>query len=84
MIITISHLGYIKRTPLSEFRAQNRGGVGAKGSDTRDSDFIEHIYPATNHNDMLFFTEKGQVYRMKYTKFLSMARTQKDVPYRIF
>ncbi len=65
MIITISHLGYIKRTPLSEFRAQNRGGVGAKGSDTRDSDFIEHIYPATNHNDMLFFTEKGQVYRMK-------------------
>ena len=65
MIITISHLGYIKRTPLSEFRAQHRGGVGAKGSDTRDSDFIEHIYPATNHNDMLFFTEKGQVYRMK-------------------
>lgn len=65
MIITISHLGYIKRTPLSEFRAQHRGGVGAKGSDTRDSDFIEHIYPATNHNDMLFFTEKGLVYRMK-------------------
>ncbi len=65
MIITISHLGYIKRTPLSEFRAQNRGGVGAKGSDTRDSDFIEHIYPATNHSYMLFFTQKGQYYRMK-------------------
>ncbi|MBQ2440263.1 MAG: DNA topoisomerase 4 subunit A, partial [Muribaculaceae bacterium] len=56
MIITISHLGYIKRTPLSEVRAQNRGGVGAKGSDTRDTDFIEHIYPASNHNYMLFFT----------------------------
>ena len=55
MVITISHLGYIKRTPLSEFRAQNRGGVGSKGSETRDEDFIEHIYPATMHNTMLFF-----------------------------
>ena len=61
MIITISHPGYIKRTPLSDFRAQHRGGVGAKGSDTRDSDFIEHIYPASNHNYMLFFTRKGVV-----------------------
>lgn len=65
MIITISHLGYIKRTPLSEFRAQHRGGIGAKGSDTRDSDFIEHIYPASNHNYMLFFTQKGRCYWLK-------------------
>lgn len=65
MVITISHLGYIKRTPLSEFRAQHRGGVGAKGSDTRDSDFIEYIYPATNHNYMLFFTMKGRCYWLK-------------------
>ena len=57
MIITISHLGYIKRTPLTEFRTQNRGGVGAKGSDTRDEDFIEYIYPASMHNYMLFFTQ---------------------------
>ena len=61
MIITISHMGYIKRTPLSEFRAQNRGGVGSKGTDTRDADFIEHIYPAT----MLFFTQKGKCYWLK-------------------
>ena len=65
MIITISHLGYIKRTALSEFRAQNRGGVGAKGSDTRDEDFIEHIYPASMHNYMLFFTQKGRCYWLK-------------------
>lgn len=65
MIITISHLGYIKRTPLTEFRAQNRGGVGAKGSDTRDEDFIEHIYLASMHNYMLFFTQKGRCYWLK-------------------
>ena len=65
MIITISHLGYIKRTPLTEFRTQNRGGVGAKGSDTRDEDFIEYIYPASMHNYMLFFTEKGRCYWLK-------------------
>ena len=59
MIITISHLGYIKRTPLSEFRAQNRGGVGAKGSETREEDFIEYIYPASMHNYMLFFTHSA-------------------------
>ena len=58
MIITISHMGYIKRTPLSEFRAQNRGGVGSKGTETRDADFVEHIYPATMHNTMMFFTER--------------------------
>ena len=65
MIITISHMGYIKRTPLSEFRAQNRGGVGSRGTDTRDEDFIEHIYPATMHNTMMFFTQKGRCYWLK-------------------
>ncbi|MCL1617534.1 DNA gyrase subunit A [Bacteroides sp. ET71] len=65
MIITISHLGYIKRTPLSEFHAQNRGGVGSKGTDTRDEDFVEHIYPATMHNTMMFFTQKGKCYWLK-------------------
>lgn len=65
MILTISHLGYIKRTPLSEFHSQNRGGVGSKGSNTRDEDFIEDIYPATMHNTMLFFTQKGRCYWLK-------------------
>ena len=65
MIITISHLGYIKRTALSEFRAQGRGGVGSKGSDSRDEDFIEYIYPASMHNTMLFFTSKGMCYWLK-------------------
>ncbi len=65
MIITISHLGYIKRTPLTEFRTQTRGGVGAKGSVTRDEDFVEYMYTATMHNTMLFFTEKGKCYWMK-------------------
>lgn len=77
MIITISHLGYIKRTPLSEFRAQNRGGVGAKGSDTRDSDFIEHIYPASNHNYMLFFTQKGRCYWLKVYEIPECAKNSK-------
>ena len=65
MIITISHMGYIKRTPLSEFRAQNRGGVGAKGSETRDADFVEYIYPASMHATMMFFTAKGKCYWLK-------------------
>lgn len=77
MIITISHLGYIKRTPLSEFRAQNRGGVGAKGSDTRDTDFIEHIYPASMHNTMLFFTDRGLVYKMKVYELPEGAKNSK-------
>ncbi len=77
MIITISHLGYIKRTPLSEFRAQNRGGVGAKGSDTRDEDFIEHIYPASMHNTMLFFTDRGLVYKMKVYELPEGAKNSK-------
>ncbi|MGL5635673.1 MAG: DNA gyrase subunit A, partial [Bacteroidales bacterium] len=65
MVITISHMGYIKRTPLTEFRAQNRGGVGSKGGSTRDEDFIEYIYPASMHNTMLFFTQKGRCYWLK-------------------
>lgn len=65
MIITISHFGYIKRTPLTEYRTQNRGGVGAKGSDTRSEDFIEYVYEATNHNYMLFFTEQGRCYWLR-------------------
>ena len=65
MVITISHMGYIKRTPLTEFRRQNRGGTGAKGGSTRDEDFIEHLYIATMHNTMLFFTSKGKCYWLK-------------------
>ena len=65
MIITISHLGYIKRTALTEFRAQNRGGVGSKGGNSREEDFIEYIYPASMHNTMLFFTQKGKCFWLK-------------------
>ncbi len=64
-VVTISHLGYIKRTPLSEFRTQARGGVGSKGGSAREADFIEHIYPATGHNTMMFFTQKGRCFWMK-------------------
>ena len=77
MVITISHLGYIKRTPLSEFRAQNRGGVGSKGSEIRDEDFIEHIYPATMHNTMLFFTQKGKCYWLKVYEIPEGNKTSK-------
>ncbi len=77
MVITISHLGYIKRTPLSDFRAQNRGGVGSKGSETRDEDFIEHIYPATMHNTMLFFTQKGKCYWLKVYEIPEGNKTSK-------
>ena len=77
MIITISHMGYIKRTPLSEFRAQGRGGVGAKGSDTRDQDFIEHVYTASMHSTMLFFTQKGLVYSMKVYELPEGAKNSK-------
>jgi len=77
MVITISHLGYIKRTPLSEFRAQNRGGVGAKGTETRDEDFVEYIYPATMHNTMLFFTQKGKCYWLKVYEIPEGAKNTK-------
>ena len=77
MVITISHMGYIKRTPLSEFRAQNRGGVGSKGSETRNEDFIEHIYPATMHNTLLFFTQKGKCYWLKVYEIPEGNKTSK-------
>ncbi|HJC26419.1 MAG TPA: DNA gyrase subunit A [Candidatus Alistipes stercoravium] len=77
MVITISHMGYIKRTPLAEYRTQNRGGVGAKGSATRDEDFIEHIYVASMHNTMLFFTEKGRCYWLKVYEIPEGTRSSK-------
>ena len=77
VVITISHLGYIKRTPLTEFRTQARGGVGKKGGSTRDEDFIEHIYVANMHSTMLFFTEKGMCYRLKVYELPEGVRASK-------
>lgn len=77
MVITISHLGYIKRTPLTEFRTQGRGGVGAKGSTTRDEDFLEHIIIASMHNTLLLFTEKGKCFWMKVYQIPEGSRTSK-------
>ncbi|MEG2573929.1 MAG: DNA gyrase C-terminal beta-propeller domain-containing protein, partial [Bacteroides sp.] len=77
MIITISHMGYIKRTPLTEFRSQNRGGVGSKGSETRDADFVEYIYPATMHNTIMFFTQKGKCYWLKVYEIPEGAKNTK-------
>lgn len=77
MVITISHMGYIKRTPLAEFRAQARGGVGSKGGSTRDEDFIEAIYPATMHNTMLFFTQKGRCFWLKVYELPEGNKTSK-------
>lgn len=77
VIITISHLGYIKRTALSEYRAQNRGGVGSRGSVTRDEDFIEHVYTASMHCSMLFFTDKGLVYKLKVYELPEGTKTSK-------
>lgn len=77
MVITISHMGYIKRTPLTEFRRQNRGGTGAKGGSTREEDFIEHLYIATMHNTMLFFTSKGKCYWQKVYGIPEGSRTSK-------
>lgn len=77
VVITISHMGYIKRTPLTEFRTQNRGGVGMKGSATRDEDFIEHIYVANMHSTMLFFTRKGLCYRLKVYELPEGTRASK-------
>src|SRR5512133_1919952 len=77
MVITISHMGYIKRTPLTEFRRQNRGGTGAKGGTTRDEDFIEHLYIATMHNTMLFFTRNGKCFWLKVYNIPEGSRTSK-------
>ncbi|MBI5219723.1 MAG: DNA gyrase subunit A [Bacteroidia bacterium] len=75
--ITISHLGYIKRTPITDFRKQNRGGVGSKGSETREEDFLEHLYIASMHNTMLFFTEKGRCYWLKVWEIPEGSKTSK-------
>ena len=77
VVITISHSGYIKRTPLAEYRLQNRGGVGSKGSTTKDEDFIEHIYVANTHSTMLFFTDKGKCYWLKVYEIPEGAKTSK-------
>ncbi len=77
MVVTISHLGYIKRTPVTEFRTQNRGGVGAKGSTTRDEDFLEHMFIASMHNTMLLFTEKGKCFWLKVYQIPEGAKTTK-------
>jgi DNA gyrase subunit A len=77
MILTVSHLGYIKRTPLTEFRTQQRGGKGSKGSETRDEDYLEHMYHATMHNTMLFFTEKGRCFWLKVYEIPEGTKTSK-------
>ncbi|MCF8278124.1 MAG: DNA gyrase subunit A [Flavobacteriales bacterium] len=77
VVITISHMGYIKRTPLTEYRVQSRGGVGAKGSTTRDEDFLEYLFVATNHNYMLFFTEKGKCFWMRAFEIPEGTKTSK-------
>ena len=77
VVITISHLGYIKRTPLSEYRVQSRGGRGSRGSTTRDEDFLEHLFVATNHNYMLLFTQQGKVYWLRVFEIPEGAKTSK-------
>lgn len=77
VVITISHLGYIKRTPLAEYKAQNRGGKGSKGGSARDEDFIEHLYMATNHNYLLFFTEKGKCFWLRVFEIPEGVKTSK-------
>jgi len=77
VVITISHMGYIKRTPLTEYRQQKRGGRGSKGSTTRNEDFLEHLFVATNHNYMLFFTEKGKVFWMRVFEIPEGSKTSK-------
>ena len=83
VVITVSHMGYIKRTPLSEFREQARGGVGSKGARTREQDFTEYIYPATMHQTMLFFTRKGRCTGSSAMRYRRATRTSRDVLYRI-
>ena len=80
MVITISHMGYIKRTLLSEYRRQNRGGRGSKGSEARDEDFIEHLYIASMHNYMLYFTEKGKCFWMRVFEIPEGTKASKGRP----
>ena len=77
MVITISHLGYIKRTPLAEYKVQNRGGKGSRGGNSREEDFIEHLYMATNHNYLLFFTEKGKCFWLRVFEIPEGVKTSK-------
>jgi DNA gyrase subunit A len=77
VVITISHLGYIKRTALTDYRTQKRGGMGARGSSTREEDFLEHLFVATMHNTMLFFTEKGKCYWLKVYEIPEGTKTSK-------
>lgn len=84
VVITVSHLGYIKRTPLKEFREQARGGVGSKGAHTREKDFTEFIYPATMHQTMLMFTKLGRCYWLHCYDIPEGDKTRRDVPSRTF
>ena len=81
--ITISHAGYIKRTSLNEYKVQNRGGVGSKGSSTRDKDFLQELFVATNHNWLLIFTEKGKCFWMRILKFLKVIKLLRAEPFKI-
>ena len=77
VVVTISHAGYIKRTPLTEYKTQNRGGVGQKASTTRNEDFLEHLFVGTNHQYMLFFTQKGKCFWMRVYEIPEGSRTSK-------
>ena len=83
VVITISHAGYIKRTSLTEYRTQNRGGVGQKASTTRNEDFLEHLFVGTNHQYMLFFTQKGKCFWMRVYEIPEGSKTLKGVPFKI-
>ncbi len=82
MVITISHAGYIKRTSLTEYKTQNRGGVGQKASTTRNEDFLEHLFVGTNHQYMLFFTQKGKCFGCVFMKFQKEVKPLKGEPYK--
>ena len=83
MVITISHAGYIKRTPLSDYKTQNRGGVGQKASTTRNEDFLENLFVGTNHQYMLFFTQKGKCFWMRVYEIPKDRELRRAVPFRI-
>lgn len=82
VVLTISHAGYIKRTPVNEYKVQSRGGVGNRGATTRDADFLEYIVAATNHQYMLFFTEKGKCYWLRVFEIPEGSKTAKEEQFR--
>jgi DNA gyrase subunit A len=82
VVITISHLGYIKRTSATEYRQQRRGGRGAVGSKTREEDYVEHLFVASTHDTMMFFTEKGRCFWMRYTRSLKAKNKARAAPSR--